>query len=68
MKTRSLLIWLILVVTLVLVFFINRWMRQVIRPRESPSRFFLFLFASFFLIVLCTMSVIALIVKLFPLH
>ncbi len=68
MKTRSLLIWLIIVSSLVPIFFFNRWMQRAMRPRESAGRFFLFLFANFLMIIVYTVSLIALIVKLFPLH
>jgi len=66
MKRRALLIWLIIVVALVPLYYINRYLNKTIRPREAPSRFFLFIFANFLLVVVYTMSVIALIVKLFP--
>lgn len=66
MKTRALLIFLFLVVGLIPVYFINRWMQRVMRPRESAGRFFLFLFANFLLIVVYTVLVVGLIVRVFP--
>ena len=66
MKGRTLLIYLIIILALVPIYYINRVLKRVIRPRESAGRFFLFLFANFFLVVVYTMSVVAIVVKLFP--
>ena len=67
MRTRSLVIFLILLITLVAAGWANRVLKRVIRPKDSPQRFFLFLFANFFLIVVGLISAFALIVRLFPL-
>lgn len=68
MKSRSLLIFLVIVLSLIPVFYFYRWMQRVMRPRESAGRFFLFIFANFLLVIVYTISIIGLIVKLFPLH
>ena len=66
MKLRSLLILLVLVAAMVPVFYLNRWMRQVMRPRESAGRLFLFLIANFVLIIVYTVLVVGVIVRVFP--
>jgi hypothetical protein len=68
MKSRSLLIFLVIVLSLIPVFYFYRWMQRVMRPRESAGRFFLFIFSNFLLVVVYTILIIGLIVKLFPLH
>jgi len=66
MKRRALLIWLIIVVALVPLYYVNRYLNKTIRPREAAGRFFLFLFMNFLLVVVYTMTVVAIIVRLFP--
>jgi hypothetical protein len=66
MKVHPLLIFLIVVLAMVPLYFINRVLKKVIRPRETAGRFFLFVFANFLLVVVYTMSVVAVVVKLFP--
>jgi hypothetical protein len=66
MKGRSLLILLLLLLALVPIFFFNRWLQKVMRPREHVGRFFLFLFANFVLIIVYTVFVVGLIVRIFP--
>lgn len=66
MKGRALLILLIIIVALAPMYYINRALKRVIRPRETAGRFFLFLFANFLLVVVYTMSVVAIVVKIFP--
>jgi formate-dependent nitrite reductase membrane component NrfD len=66
MRTRSLVILLVLLAAVVPYFYLNRWLQRVIRPRENAGRLFLFLFMTFLLIVVYTGFVIGLIVKLFP--
>lgn len=67
MRGRSLVIFTILLFTLGAAWWANRALYRVIRPKESPQRFFLFLFANFFLIVVGLISAFAVIVRLFPL-
>ena len=68
MRTRSLLILLVLLAAVVPYYYLNRWLQRVMRPRESAGRLFLFLFMTFLLIVVYTGLVIGLIVKIFPAH
>jgi hypothetical protein len=66
MRLRSLLILLVLTLAIVPIYYLNRWMRQALRPRENAGRFFLFLLASFVMIVVYTMLVVGVIVRIFP--
>jgi hypothetical protein len=66
MKLRALLILLVLVVAMLPVYYMNRWMRRVMRPRESAGRLFLFLLANFVLIIVYTMLLVGMIVRIFP--
>lgn len=66
MKGRSLLILLLLLLALVPIFYLNRWLQQVVRPRENAGRFFLFLLANFVLIIVYTLFLVGLVVRIFP--
>ena len=66
MKGRSLLILLLLVLALVPMYYLNRWLQVVVRPRDNAGRFFLFLFANFVLILFYTVLLVGLIVRIFP--
>ena len=66
MRVRSLIILLVLVTAMVPVYYLNRWLNRVMRPRESAGRFFLFLFANFVLVIVYTLFVVGLIVRIFP--
>lgn len=66
MKGRALLILLMLVVAMVPVYFFNRWLQRVMRPRENVGRLFLFMLANFVLVVVYTMLVVGMIVRIFP--
>lgn len=66
MKRRALLIWVVIVAALVPLYYINRYLRTLIRPRDAAGRFFLYIFANFLLVVVYTMTVVAIIVRLFP--
>ncbi|MBS1664708.1 MAG: hypothetical protein JST68_26925 [Bacteroidetes bacterium] len=65
MKLRSILIIVSLALAMVPFYYINRWLQEVIRPRDSAGRFFLFLFANFLGIVVYTVLVVGLAVRLF---
>ena len=65
MRRRSLLILLLLIVLIVPVYYINRWLQLVMRPRENAGRLFLFIFANFVLIIVYTVLVVGLVVRLF---
>lgn len=66
MKGRSLLILLALLLAMVPMYYLNRWMRAVIKPREGAGRLFLFILVSFVLIIVYTVLVVGLIVRIFP--
>jgi hypothetical protein len=66
MKVRALLILLMLVVAMVPVYFFNRWLQRVMRPRENVGRLFLFMLANFAMVVVYTMLVVGMIVRIFP--
>lgn len=66
MKGRSLLILLLLLLALVPMYYLNRWLQLVMRPRENAGRFFLFLFANFVIILFYTVFLVGLIVRIFP--
>jgi 4-hydroxybenzoate polyprenyltransferase len=65
MKWRTLAIWLILFLSLLPAFYINRYLQRSMRPRESAARFFLFLLTNFIMVLLYTMIVVGLIGKMF---
>ena len=66
MKARALLILLILVVAMVPMYFLNRWLRRMMKPGESAGKLFLFLLANFVLIIVYTMLLVGMIVRIFP--
>jgi len=65
MRLRSLLILLVIGLALVPVYYLNRWLQRVMRPREAAARLFLFIMANFLLIVVYTITVVGLVVRLF---
>jgi hypothetical protein len=66
MKLRALLILLVLVVAMVPMYFLNRWLQVVMKPRESVGRLLLFILANFVLIVVYTVLVVGLVIRIFP--
>jgi hypothetical protein len=60
-----LLILLVILLALAPLYYLNRWMQRMMRPRESAGRFFLFLFSNFVLIIVYTLFVVGLIVTIF---
>ncbi len=65
MRLRSLLILLVLILAMAPAYYLNRWLQKLLRPRENAGRFFLFLFASFLLVVVYTVLVVGVVVRLF---
>jgi hypothetical protein len=65
-KLRSLLILLIIVLALIPVYYFNRWLQRVLRPKDSAGRFFLFLFVNFLMIVVYTVLVVGVVVRVIP--
>lgn len=59
-------ILLLLGLALVPMYYVNRWLQVVMRPRDNAGRFFLFLFANFVLIIVYTVFLVGLIVRIFP--
>ena len=66
MRLRSLIILLVLVGAMAPMYYLNRWLKRVVRPRDSAGRFFLFLFANFVLVIVYVVFVVGLIVEIFP--
>jgi hypothetical protein len=66
MKIRALLILLVLLVAMVPVYYLNRWMKGVMKPKESAGRLFLFILTNFVMIIVYTVFVVGLIVRIFP--
>jgi hypothetical protein len=66
MRTRALLILVVLVSLVVPVYYLYRWLLRIICPRESAARFFLFLFTIFVLIVIYTILIVGIVVRIFP--
>ena len=66
MKGRALLIILILLLALIPVFYFNRWLQLVLKPREGAGRFFLFLFVNFLLIIVYTILIVGIVLRVFP--
>jgi hypothetical protein len=65
-KFRSLLILLIIALALIPVYYFNRWLQRVLRPKDSASRFFLFLFVNFLMIVVYTVLMVGVVLRVFP--
>jgi hypothetical protein len=65
MRLRSLLILLVIGLALVPIYYLNRWLQRVMRPREAAARLFLFIMANFLMIIVYTITVVGLIVRLF---
>ena len=66
MKVRALLILLMLAAAMVPIYYINRWLQQLMKPRDNVGRLFLFILANFLLIIAYTVLVVGLIVRLIP--
>jgi hypothetical protein len=66
MKVRALLILLVLVMATVPVYYLTTWLRRVMKPRESAGRLFLFILATFVMIIVYTMLLVGMIVRVFP--
>ena len=66
MKLRSLLILLVVIAAVVPMYYFNRWMHGVMKPRENAGRLFLYILTSFVLIVVYTMLIVGIIVRIFP--
>jgi hypothetical protein len=65
-KFRSLLILLIIALALIPVYYFNRWLHRVLRPKDSAGRFFIFLFVNFLMIVVYTVLMVGVVVRVIP--
>jgi len=68
MRLRSLLILLLLLLSLLPMFYLNRWLQRLMRPRENAGRFFLFLLTNFLVIIVYTVFLVGLVVRIFPIR
>jgi len=66
MKLRSLIILLILLLSLLPAYYLNRYLQRVLRPRESAGRLFLFLLANFVFVIVYTVLIVGVIIRVFP--
>jgi hypothetical protein len=66
MKSKSLLILLIILVSLVPVYFFNKYLLKIIRPKESFGRLFLYFLSGLVLAFSYTFLIVLMIKRLFP--
>jgi len=66
MKWKALAILLIIIVSLIPVYFFNKNLQKIIKPRESLGRLFLYMLFGFSLVFVYTFLVVFIIKKLFP--
>ena len=66
MKLRSLVILLILLLSLLPAYYLNRYLQRVLRPRDSAGRLFLFLMANFVFVIVYTVFIVGVIIRVFP--
>ena len=62
---RSLFVYLIILLSLIPVYYINRSLLKVLRPRDSAGRLFLYFLANFVLVIIYTILIVGLVVGLF---
>ncbi len=68
MRGRSLVILLILLLSLLPAYYLNRYLQRVLRPRDSAGRLFLFLMANFVFVIVYTVFIVGIIIRVFPPH
>jgi hypothetical protein len=56
----------IILLALIPVYYFNRWIQGVIRPKDSAGRFFIFLFVNFLMIIVYTVLVVGVVVRVIP--
>lgn len=66
MKGKAFLIVFIILVSLIPVYFLNKYFQKIIQPRKSFARLTLYLFSGFALVFICTFLVVFIIKKIFP--
>jgi hypothetical protein len=68
MHLRSLVIFGLILISLVLIYFVNRYLQKIIKPRLSLTRLFLYFLTAFALVFIYTGLLVFAVVHLFPLH
>lgn len=66
MRIRALIILLIILLSLMPIYSINRYLQKKIRPRESLQRLLLYLLSGLFLVFVYTFLLVLVIKKIFP--
>jgi hypothetical protein len=66
MKLKALAILFIILASLIPVYFLNKNLQKIIRPRESLGRLFFYLLLGFAIVFVYTFLVVFIIKKLFP--
>lgn len=66
MKWKSLFILLVIIVSLIPVYYFNKWIQKLIDPRRSLLRLFAYLLTGLMLVFVYTFIVVFIIRKLFP--
>jgi hypothetical protein len=66
MKTRAILILLIILISLLPAFALNRYLQKSLRPRQSAGRLFTYLVSAMLLVFLYTLLLVLLITWIFP--
>lgn len=64
-KLRSILVLLVIIVSLIPVYLVNRYLQKIIRPRQSMGRLLLYVLCAFLIIFIYTTLVVLLVKKLF---
>jgi hypothetical protein len=65
-KLKAFIILIVVLVSLIPVYLVNKWLQQKIRPKQSFSRLLLYILSGFALVFIYTFLVVFIIKKLFP--
>ncbi|MDX2045399.1 MAG: hypothetical protein SFU87_01350 [Chitinophagaceae bacterium] len=63
---KSLLILLLILISALPVYIINKWLQHIISPRKSPARFLAYMVTALALVFVYTFLLVVSIKKLFP--
>jgi len=66
MRWKAIVILVIILVSLIPAYSLNRYLQKIIRPRESLGRLFLYMFSGMLLVFIFTFILVFLIKMLFP--
>jgi hypothetical protein len=66
MRWKAIVIFLIVLVSLVPAYFINKYLQKILRPRESLSRLLFYLVSGMLLVFIYTLLLVLLIKLIFP--